>query len=345
MNDNLFFFRKICYQNYDNVKTELVLNNKIKSPFVSIIIPTYRRIKTFEESLCSALNQNNFDNYEVIVIDNDYVDLDCSETFRIIQNYKKDRLAYYRNQQNLGMTGNWNRGICLAKGEWVTMLHDDDWLSPNFLEKVFFQKPCDAGLLAVEVEIGAHGYNYHNNIGAQSWYRRYSHIFYKIDIPRLIYEGVSPAPGILIKKEILLQSGGFNDSYYPIMDYELYCYCSINNPAYILDSCLAYYRITDNEAFKGNVLFDMTKKSLSFKKYLLDLRPSKVAALFYFQQMSAWLYKLKKHKNLHTSPVTGKGKFYLIFMSNFIVNSVLRIIARGIAVYRKKSRQVINKEC
>lgn len=145
------------------------------------------------------------------------------------------------------------------------MLHDDDWLSPDFLEKVFFQAPREAGLLAVEVEIGVHGYSYRNELGFQCWYRRYSHKFYEIDIPRLIYEGVSPAPGILVKREILLQSGGFNDSYYPIMDYELYCYCSINNPAYILDSCLAYYRISDNETFQGDVLFDMTKNAFCLK--------------------------------------------------------------------------------
>lgn len=115
----IYFFRKICYQNYDNIKTELVLNNKIKSPFVSNIIPTYKRVKTFEESLRSALSQNFLDSYEVIVIDNDYVDLDCSDTYRIIKNYTQDLLAYYRNKQNLGMTGNWNRGISLARGKWI----------------------------------------------------------------------------------------------------------------------------------------------------------------------------------------------------------------------------------
>lgn len=70
-----------------------------------------------------------------------------------------------------------------------------------------------------------------------------------------------------------------------------------------------------------------------------------MAALFYFQQISAWLYKLKRHKNLNAFPVTGKSKIYLIFMSNFMTNSVLRIIALGLAVYRKRSKQFINKEC
>lgn len=96
-----------------------------------------------EEALLSAINQNsvNFD-YEIIVVDNEPYKNGGTETSNLMEKYKDiPNFIYYRNEENLGMFGNWNRCIELARGEWVTLLHDDDLLIPNYLKmfiKYFF---------------------------------------------------------------------------------------------------------------------------------------------------------------------------------------------------------------
>jgi glycosyltransferase involved in cell wall biosynthesis len=66
--------------------------------------------------------------YEVIVADN------CSEddTEAVAKSFPG--VIYYRNERNLGLAGNSNRCIKLAKGEFVTILHSDDLISPCWHE-------------------------------------------------------------------------------------------------------------------------------------------------------------------------------------------------------------------
>jgi hypothetical protein len=42
----------------------------------------------------------------------------------------------YKNEFNIGLYGNWNKCLTLAKGKWITILNDDDLLENNFLTEV-----------------------------------------------------------------------------------------------------------------------------------------------------------------------------------------------------------------
>jgi glycosyltransferase involved in cell wall biosynthesis len=46
-------------------------------------------------------------------------------------------LRYFVNRENIGMFGNFNRCIEHARGEWMTILNDDDLLDADFLERMF----------------------------------------------------------------------------------------------------------------------------------------------------------------------------------------------------------------
>jgi len=45
-------------------------------------------------------------------------------------------VSYHRNEKNLGIGGNWNRCLELAKTEFVTLLHADDVLLPSYAESM-----------------------------------------------------------------------------------------------------------------------------------------------------------------------------------------------------------------
>lgn len=100
------------------------------TPLISIAIPTYKRVSLLKEAIESALSQRRCSPYEVIVLDNDQSD----RILEVVSLFDPSRIGVYQNSTNLGMWGNMNRALDLAKGEWILMLHDDDLLLPDALQ-------------------------------------------------------------------------------------------------------------------------------------------------------------------------------------------------------------------
>jgi len=97
------------------------------APLVSICIPTYNRAGMVGKAIDSALAQS-YSNIEVLVVDN--ASQDNIES--VIADYNDKRLKFYKNKQNLGMYGNFNRCIELSHGEYIHILHSDDFIDSNF---------------------------------------------------------------------------------------------------------------------------------------------------------------------------------------------------------------------
>lgn len=103
------------------------------APVVSVLIPTFNRAQYLGEAIASALAQD-YPALEVIVLDNASTD----GTAALVQRVAGDpRMRYVRNAENLGMVGNWRRGLYeCATGEWFLILSDDDYLTdPSYLSK------------------------------------------------------------------------------------------------------------------------------------------------------------------------------------------------------------------
>lgn len=108
-----------------------------KAPVASVVIMTFKRHDFLLEALAGAVRQRFDRPYEIVVVDND-PESDGHE--RVLAAYPELRarsFRYFRNDQNLGMFGNFNRCIELARAEWMTILHDDDMLSDDFLQLMF----------------------------------------------------------------------------------------------------------------------------------------------------------------------------------------------------------------
>lgn len=95
---------------------------------VSVIIPYYNKIGTIHRSLESVQNQT-YTNWELIIID-DKSEVPLKELFHINDN----RIQILVNDQNLGPGPTRQRGLNIAKGEYVAFLDADDWWSPDFLQ-------------------------------------------------------------------------------------------------------------------------------------------------------------------------------------------------------------------
>jgi glycosyltransferase involved in cell wall biosynthesis len=99
---------------------------------ISICIPAYKRVHFLQRLLDSIVIQT-YTNFEAIITD----DSPGSEVSELMKQYEgKFPLIYHKNPVALGTPENWNEAIRRASGQWIKLMHDDDWFSgPESLQK------------------------------------------------------------------------------------------------------------------------------------------------------------------------------------------------------------------
>ncbi len=94
---------------------------------ISICIPVYKNLN-FLKRLLDSINAQSCKDFEVIVSDDSKEDT----ISHFCQTYNANfSFRYYRNPRALGSPENWNEAIRQAKGEWVKLMHDDDWFADD----------------------------------------------------------------------------------------------------------------------------------------------------------------------------------------------------------------------
>lgn len=101
---------------------------------ISVIIPNYNHAPYLKQRIDSVLNQTYTD-MEVIILD----DKSTDNSIEIIEQYRSHPkvVQIELNKQNSGTTfKQWQKGISLAKGEYIWIAESDDYADETFLEKV-----------------------------------------------------------------------------------------------------------------------------------------------------------------------------------------------------------------
>ncbi len=187
-------------------------------PLVSVIIPFYNAGAWLDDAIKSVLHQT-YTNWEIILIDDGSMKEDTS----IAKSYASkfpEQIFYTEHDGHLnkGVTTSRNVGIQHTQGDMIAFLDADDFWLPEKLQHqldIFFRFPsvtmiCEASLFwyswkdadvkNVLVEIGTPG-----------------GIYQPIELMKLLYPlgtGQPPCPtGIIIRKEALERSGGFEERF------------------------------------------------------------------------------------------------------------------------------------
>jgi glycosyltransferase involved in cell wall biosynthesis len=116
------------------------------SPLVSVIIPAYNHEKFIAAAVESVLQQT-CDDLELIVIDDGSQD----STGKIVQSYSDRRLSY-TFQENQDAYNTINRGMGMAKGQYVAILNSDDLYTPDRLARMLqFREDTGADCIITDV--------------------------------------------------------------------------------------------------------------------------------------------------------------------------------------------------
>ncbi len=182
-----------------------------KDPLVSVIMPAYNAEKFIGEAIESILNQT-FKDFEFIILD------DCSKdkTWEIIQEYAKkdERIIPVKNEKNLNIALNRNKGVEMSKGKYVVWQDADDISKPERIEKLF-------NYMESHPEVGICGSNFQSFSGEKLFETRE---FFEDDkrLRKNIFK-FSPVaqPTAIIRKECFSTVGLFNPDYPPAEDIEL----------------------------------------------------------------------------------------------------------------------------
>jgi glycosyltransferase involved in cell wall biosynthesis len=98
---------------------------------ITIAITVYNRRQYLKQAISSALAQTI--PVRVMVVE------DCGPDPSLQSFVKSEfgaRIEYVRNPKRRGLFGNWNACLELCQTEWITILHDDDFLAPEFIEAI-----------------------------------------------------------------------------------------------------------------------------------------------------------------------------------------------------------------
>src|SRR5882762_218068 len=104
-----------------------------KVVFISICIPAYKRV-SFLRRLLDSIQVQTYRHFEVVVTD----DSPDNEVFELCRaHFLTGSIRYFKNEKKLGTPENWNESIRRARGEWIKLMHDDDWFANPVALKIF----------------------------------------------------------------------------------------------------------------------------------------------------------------------------------------------------------------
>ncbi len=113
----------------------------MKNPYLSIIIPMHNTAQYIQQCLDSIVVQNGFTEFQVIVVDDGSTD----NGLCIVQDYSiKHHNIELECQRNLGVSAARNRGMEMARGEFISFVDADDMIGVKFKKIApFIEKTID----------------------------------------------------------------------------------------------------------------------------------------------------------------------------------------------------------
>jgi glycosyltransferase involved in cell wall biosynthesis len=194
-------------------------------PLITVIVPNYNHEKYLRERLESVFNQT-YPNFEVILLDDCSTDSSRTILLEYADNPKLSHCVF--NATNSGNTFiQWNKGIALAKGDFIWIAESDDFCELNFLEEL--TKPLivdDTIVLAYSQshrvdensKITGNWLNHTDDLDTSLFLTNFV-MAGNVFIERyLIYKNVIPnASGVVFKKSRAVQIGKLNID--PVLKY------------------------------------------------------------------------------------------------------------------------------
>lgn len=203
-------------------------------PKVSVIMPAFNSAKTIQNAANAVLNQT-YTNLELIIIN----DGSSDETLNLVTTlYQGNQRVVILNQSNQGVSAARNHGLTQASGEWIAFCDaDDEWFS----NKLHAQSQLFSSYSWSYTDSYYVGVDYPTPIRRSEQ----SHLLQGHIHSELIKENFLTTSSIMIKKDVLIEMGGFDENMAALEDWDLWLNIARLHPIGYIQEPLLNYLVVD----------------------------------------------------------------------------------------------------
>lgn len=283
---------------------------------VSVLMPVFNGEKYLAEAIESLLKQS-FTDFELLIIN------DCStdQTENIVLSQTDSRIRLVRNSENLGLAASLNKGMALAKGEYVARMDCDDQCLPERLAEqvAFLDQNPDIHICGTWVQAFR-----------ENWEMLWEYPTDPDHIRcQMLFNCCLAHPSIMIRKETWQNLGlAYDPTFRYGEDYELWLRENLRIRFANIPKVLLRYRLHQKQMSKTqtdlsqSVPFQIRTKALS--KLLETSENERIwhetlsreqyeTSPQYFKNITSWLWKLRKanlEKKLYPEPIFSEVIFW-----------------------------------
>lgn len=206
---------------------------------VTVLMSVYNGRSYLAETVESVLSQDYCD-FEFLIID----DASTDDTVRLIESYRDSRIRLLQNDRNIGQAESLNRGLWEAKGKYIARLDHDDICLPSRLSRQVAYLEARPEVAAVST------WAYRiDSKGRQIGYHRSRLDNFGVFVGQLlVVQSTLIHPGVMYRKEVVAQLSGYDPSYAPAEDFELWTrMATCGHRAHIIPEELLLYRVHERQ--------------------------------------------------------------------------------------------------
>ena len=183
----------------------------MQTPRASVVMSVYNGEPYLRAAVDSILAQTYTD-YEFIIID----DASTDATAAILDGFDDLRIVRSRNEENIGLTRSLNKGLVIARGEYIARMDADDISLPERLAKQvdFLDTHPEIGVLGTAVRVIDGSGNL-----SHIWRLPAKHALIKW---RLCFSDSIAHPTVMMRREALEQVRGYDTGFMSAQDYDLW---------------------------------------------------------------------------------------------------------------------------
>ena len=279
----------------------------LEKGLVSVIMSNYNTPEDYLRSAIESILNQTYQNFEFIIID------DCStdDSLSIIETYYDKRIRIIKNGKNLGITKSLNRGLSVAKGEFVARMDADDVSFETRFEKQveFLKNHPDYIVCGTGVELIGDWETHHTNkficrtIPQKEEFR--IHLLFG-NYPNIVHPTAMFNRSLLIKHNIT-----YNENYPLAQDYRMWVSCSEVAECANLHETLLYYRVhgkavsSEKKELQKNIAYQIMQEQLDKLHISLTEEYADIHKDFLFSRKEynvnckEWIKTLLKHNQKH----------------------------------------------
>lgn len=199
------------------IKYEICSEDKI-----SILIPNKDHIDDLRRCIDSIRERTTYDNYEIIVIENNSEQQETFAYYKTIEEQENITVATYKGEFNYSKINNF--GAKYATGKYLLLLNNDTQvITMNWLEAMLmYAQRSDVGAVGAKLYYGDRTIQHAGVVIGLGAHRTAGHTHYKINYDNLGYMGklcyaqnVSAVTGacLMVKKSLYDELGGLDEDF------------------------------------------------------------------------------------------------------------------------------------